>query len=328
MKTSTIQGLNELIKNRLIEKKGNVQLAANKDIVHYGETLGISENQLLLKINEIGETIDWEKENIAKPESFSTESNSSTLTNIIYCSKCNAENDKKIAKFCGDCGTELTTETINQQSQYYPPPSIKKKSKMPYILGASALVIVAVLVGVFFLIKKENSIPPVVVPTETTDANQVQTDETPISETDTTSIVQPTLTLTNQNDALKILSKYYYDINNSNFDATNYFSEYVSQFITKRNVTPNDINILFNENDEFVEAQSRILDNRILFERTENNISYFKYWVDYNCYRRSKNKYQFCKVNVEVGFNENNKIVSYKELKVKDLRFEEVEKYK
>jgi len=327
MVTNTIQGLNELIKNRLIEKKGNVKLTENKDIILYGETLGITENQLLFKIIEIGETIDWDKDNIAKPESFSTGSNSSTLTNVIYCSKCNAANDKGVANFCGDCGTKLITETINQQSQYYPPTAIKKKSKTPYILGASALVIVAVLVGVFFLIKKENATPPVVVPTETIDANQVQTDETPISETDTTSIVQPTVTLTSQNDALKILSKYYYDINNSNFDATNYFSEYVSQFITRRNVTPNDINILFNENDEFVEAQSRILDNRILFERTEKNISYFKYWVDYNCYRRSKNKYQFCKVNVEVGFDENNKIVSYKELKLKDLRFEEVEKY-
>jgi hypothetical protein len=325
MKTSTIQGLNELIKNRLIEKKGNVQLTANKDIILYGETLGISENQLLLKINEIGETIDWDKENIIKPESFSTESNSSTLTNVIYCSKCNAANDKGVAIFCGDCGTKLLTEPSNQQSQNYPPSAIKKKSKMPIILGASALVIVAVLVGVFFLIKKENATPPVVVPTETTDANQVQTDETPISETDTTSIVQPNLTLTNQNDALRILSKYYYDINNSSFDATNYFGEYVTQYITRRNVSPNDINIIFNENDEFVESQSQILNNRLFLDRTENNISYFKYWVDYNCYRRSKNKYQFCKVNVEVGFNENNKIVSYKELKVKDLRFEEVE---
>jgi hypothetical protein len=327
MVTNTIQGLNELIKNRLIEKKGNVKLTENKDIILYGETLGISENQLLFKIIEIGETIDWEKENIAIPESFSTGSNSSTLANVIYCSKCNAANDKGVAIFCGDCGSKLLTEPSNQQSQNYPSSTIKKKSKLPIILGASALVIVAVLVGVFFLIKKENASPPVVVPTETIDSNQVQTDETPISETDTTSIVQPTLTLTSQNDALKILSRYYYDINNSNFDATNYFSEYVSQFITKRNITPNDINILFNENDEFVEAQSRILDNRILFERTENNISYFKYWVDYNCYRRSKNKYQFCKVNVEVGFNENNKIVSYKELKVRDLRFEDVEKY-
>jgi hypothetical protein len=47
--------------------------------------------------------------------------------------------------------------------------------------------------------------------------------------------------------------------------------------------------------------------------------------VNYNCYRRSKDKNQFCKVNVEVGFNENNKIVSYKELKIEDLRFEEPE---
>jgi hypothetical protein len=30
-------------------------------------------------------------------------------------------------------------------------------------------------------------------------------------------------------------------------------------------------------------------------------------------------------VNIEVGFNENNQITSYKELKVSDLRFEELQ---
>ena len=58
----TIQGLNELIKNRLIEKKGNVKLTENTDIILYGRALGINENQLLFKVIEIEETIDWELE--------------------------------------------------------------------------------------------------------------------------------------------------------------------------------------------------------------------------------------------------------------------------
>jgi hypothetical protein len=323
-----IQGLNELIKNRLIEKKGNVKLTENNDIILYGKALGISENQLLFKILEIEETIDWskEKENIIKSETFPTVNNVSTPNNTIYCSNCNAANEKGVANFCVDCGKELRpVEPIKSQSQYYPQPDVEEKSKMPYIIGASVLIVIVILVGVFFFSKNPKPIAPEITTKSISDSTQVQEAAVPISEIDTTSVALSNSTQTSQEDALKILSQYYYDINNSNFDASNYFSENVSQFITRHDITPNDINIIFNQNNEFIRGQSQIVNNEILFERTENNISYYSYWVDYNCYRRSKDKNQFCKVSVEVGFNEMSKIVSYKELKIEDLRFEEPE---
>jgi len=323
----TIQGLNELIKNRLIEKKGNVKLTENSDIIIYGKALGITENQLLFKILEIEETIDWakEKENTIKSDPFTTETNFSTPPNIIHCSNCNAANEKGVANFCVDCGAELRPEPIKPQSQYYPQNNVEQKSKMPYIIGASALIVIVILVGVFFLSKNQNPVAPEITPTEISDSVQVQEAAAPISEIDTISVALSNSTQTSQEDVLKILSQYYHDINNSNFDAFNYFSENISQFITRRNITPNDINTIFNQNNEFIRGQSQIVNNEILFQRTENNISYYSYWVDYNCYRRSKEKNQFCKVNVEVGFNEMNKIASYKELKIEDLRFEEPE---
>jgi hypothetical protein len=322
----TLEGLNELIKNRLIEKKGNVKLTENTDIILYGKALDISENQLLFKILEIEETIDWEKEkeNIIKSETF-TINNVSAPNNTIYCSNCNAANEKGIANFCVDCGTELRPEPIKTQSQYYPQNNVEEKSKIPYIIGASALIVIVILAGVFFLSKNQNPVAPEVEPKEISDSIQVQELEAPVSNIDTTNVALSNSNQTSQEDILKILSQYYYDINNSNFDAFNYFSENVTQFITRRDITPNDINIIFNQNNEFLRGQSQIVNNQILYERTENSIDYYSYWVDYNCYRRSKDKNQFCKVNVEVGFNGNNKIESYKELKIEDLRFEEVE---
>jgi hypothetical protein len=145
-----IQGLNELIKNRLIEKKGNVKLTENTDIILYGKALGISENQLLFKILEIEETIDWakEKENIIKSETFTTINNVSAPNNTIYCSSCNAVNEKGIANFCVDCGKELrTAEPIKPQNNFVTPNSIKEKSKSPYIILAIALLVILILVG-------------------------------------------------------------------------------------------------------------------------------------------------------------------------------------
>lgn len=323
----TIQGLNELIRNRLLEKRGNIKLSDNTDIILYGSALGITENQLLFKILEIEETIDWtkEKEGVINLETINTASNFTNSDNTIHCSNCNAVNEKGVANFCVDCGTELRPEPIKPQNQYYPQNNVKEKSKIPYIIGASALIVIVILVGVFLLSKNQNPVAPEITPTEISDSVQVQEAAAPISEIDTTSVALSNSTQTSQEDVLKILSKYYYDINNSNFDAFNYFSENISQFITRRNITPNDINVIFNQNNEFLRGQSQIVNNQILFERTENSIDYYSYWVDYNCYRRSKDKNQFCEVNVEVGFNRNNKIVSYKELKIEDLRFEEAE---
>ena len=170
----TLEGLNELIKNRLIEKKGNVKLTENADIVLYGRALGINENQLLFKVLEIEETIDWEEvkkreqENALKSENNSsngfTTSSAQSSGNVIYCSSCNAANEKGLANFCVDCGAELKQlpeqkqepeqryepEQNYQQNNYSAPEQEPlKKSKTPILLGALGVVLALVL-GYFF----------------------------------------------------------------------------------------------------------------------------------------------------------------------------------
>lgn len=170
----TIQGLNELIKNRLIEKKGNVKLTENTDIIIYGRSLGINENQLLFKVLEIEETIDWEEVKKREQETafkldnnssngFST-SNTQSATTVIYCSSCNAANEKGLANFCVDCGTELNQvpekeqvleqryepEQNYQQNNYTAPESeATKNTKLPFVLGVLGLFLVLIS-GYFF----------------------------------------------------------------------------------------------------------------------------------------------------------------------------------
>jgi hypothetical protein len=169
----TIEGLNELIKARLLEKKGNIKLTENTDIVLYGRALGINENQLLFKVLEIEETIDWaeEEQKRTRENSLKSENSSNTNTpepssNIIYCSGCNAANEKGSANFCIECGAELTQtpapkveteqryqpETNSQQQNNYsaPEPDTIKKSKLPLILGVLGGIIVVLVLGYFF----------------------------------------------------------------------------------------------------------------------------------------------------------------------------------
>ena len=159
----TIQGLNELIRNRLIEKKGNVKLTENTDIIVYGKALGISENQLLFKILEIEETIDWakEKESEIKLETINTASNFTNSDNIIHCINCNAANEKGVANFCIDCGELLKQvnyqEDNNSNSNNTSKNNNQKSSKyLYYILGVIILVI-AVLIGINLDFGKQNN---------------------------------------------------------------------------------------------------------------------------------------------------------------------------
>lgn len=171
----TIEGLNELIKKRLIEKNGNIKLTENADIILYGKALGISENQLLFKVLEIEETIDWEiekkkeQENKLKSDSTFTNTHISSTpassSNVIYCSSCNAANEKGLANFCVECGAELnqapvvnsepqqqfeSQQTYQQNNYAVPQEETVKKSKLPIILGVLGVVIVTVVLGYFF----------------------------------------------------------------------------------------------------------------------------------------------------------------------------------
>ncbi|GGC93953.1 hypothetical protein GCM10011508_21440 [Flavobacterium lutivivi] len=124
-----------------------------------------------------------------------------------------------------------------------------------------------------------------------------------------------------QDDLLNFITQYYTDISSNNFLAENYFSENVIQYINKKNTTPSDINSIHNNNNEFIDGKSTIINNEINFDRTEGEINYYNYWIDFNCFRKSKNKYQNCKVRVEIGIDSKNKIKLYRELEVTDLKF-------
>jgi hypothetical protein len=119
------------------------------------------------------------------------------------------------------------------------------------------------------------------------------------------------------------VERYYSAVGSSVYDAWDFYAADILQFINWKNTNPDKLNENHQNNTEYVASEASILDDEIQFDRKENSIDYWTYWVDFSCYRTSKEMYQYCKIQVELGIDENFKFVSYKELKVADLHFED-----
>ena len=128
--------------------------------------------------------------------------------------------------------------------------------------------------------------------------------------------------LQNQNLLVEKVKNYYLDITNNEFNASNYYADQVDQYITLTDVTPDEINAIFLNKQDYTNDNVIFDESTFIFQREFENIYYFNYSINYSCFRTRKNKTQTCDVDIEVGFDENYKIKSYKELKIRNLTFE------
>ena len=180
------------------------------------------------------------------------------------------------------------------------PASQPKKKSMAWLYIVLSLVVIVSIVAVVQLIGNDEVRDDSVNNTGTIERDQ------PISE----DLVKSTM------------NSYYRDINNDNFNANDYYAPRVKQFITKSNITTTEIMNLRIANSEYLNTQASINNSSIQFSHMENNDSYWTYWIDFQCYRKKKHAIQTCQTQIEVGFNEDKLIVSYRELQVKNLKFE------
>lgn len=123
-----------------------------------------------------------------------------------------------------------------------------------------------------------------------------------------------------------IVTNYFQSISDKSFNATNFFAEKVDYFITKKNVTPWDINeemrIHYNE---FVDSKFTFAEDfEITYHESISGTNYVSFKGFFEAFRASKNKKQECIVTIKLGLNRNNKIVYFKEEKIENLKFIEV----
>ena len=193
------------------------------------------------------------------------------------------------------------TQTITLESASKAKPEPNKKSKVGVFIFLALVVVAAFVVGV-----------TVIGSNDTRDDSQNTEENSGSIERDKD---------INANQVKSTMSSYYRDIGNDNFNARNYYAPQVKQWITKQNITPTRINSMRAQNTEYVNGQESIQINTIQFSHTENNCNYWNYWIDFQCYRSSKNALQTCQTQIEVGFDEDGLILSYRELQVKNLDY-------
>jgi hypothetical protein len=128
--------------------------------------------------------------------------------------------------------------------------------------------------------------------------------------------------LQNQNMLAERILNYYSDIINNNFNANNYYADQVFQYISLNDVTPDEINDVFLNKDDYTNENIIFDKSTFVFQRELDNVYYFNYSISYSCFRTRKNKTQTCDVDIEIGFDEEFKIKSYKEMNIRNLTFE------
>jgi hypothetical protein len=117
------------------------------------------------------------------------------------------------------------------------------------------------------------------------------------------------------------MTDYYNDLSMNTFNAYDYYANEVDQFISKKNTNPAAINKINQSNDEFQEKSVSLYEETIRKTKMHNGIQFFQFRIYFSCYRKSKEQYQTCHVDIEVGLDQNKKMTSYRELKVSDLEF-------
>lgn len=208
-------------------------------------------------------------------------------------------------------GNKIKIDRVSQ-----PAPAEAKKSNSNWII-ISFLTIIGFTILVFVLQKPKQTDSPVNV-VDTATAPTVKTaDEAPI----VPAAPDPVVIHTTSGEVKTIMENYYRDIPMKSFDAYNYFSDHIDYYLGSYDITPSEANQKIANSTDYQEGESRILGQDPSYDRSELNKDYWTLWIYFTCYRPSKEKYQSCRVKVEVGFDIDKKICSYKELKVEDLQF-------
>jgi len=127
------------------------------------------------------------------------------------------------------------------------------------------------------------------------------------------------ITLMSNADYEQIISNYYADLTNNTFDASNYYQASVRTFIGLSDVTVQEIQ------DAAIHADFQnpvyTINPESFLHQEINDEHVVTFNMDMQVYRPSKEAMQYCNVRIEICFDRNGMIISYRELEVTDLDF-------
>lgn len=126
---------------------------------------------------------------------------------------------------------------------------------------------------------------------------------------------------------LNLLNSYYTNMSSFEFDAYNYFAYSVERYLTRKNVTPTEINLILKKPGDYTEKMTKVVDETLELVETNDDFEIWRYSTEFRAFRTSMNQYQICNIWYEVKVNRSMKITSYKEIKTENKRFLSVDDY-
>lgn len=130
-----------------------------------------------------------------------------------------------------------------------------------------------------------------------------------------------------KNEIYSKLNSFYSNKEEDYFDAYDYFSYHVEQYLLTKNTTPTEINLINKRVGDYTNKETRLIEETLQLKQIEKEYEYWTYSTEFKCFRPSMEKYQICNVWYEVKLNKKSKIVSYKEIRTENKRLMSAEEY-
>lgn len=130
-----------------------------------------------------------------------------------------------------------------------------------------------------------------------------------------------------KNSISSIMSNFYSSMSYNNLDAYDYFAYNVEKYYGKKNITPTDINILLNTENDYSDTKFKFVQETLQLVSADDKSEIWEFSTEFQTFRTSKEKYQICNIWYEVKFNKSDKILSYIEKKVENTKYLSPEQY-
>ena len=116
------------------------------------------------------------------------------------------------------------------------------------------------------------------------------------------------------------ITHFFQEQNEGTMYAPNYFASQVRQYIQLMNVSADSIQYYFDNPGDYRDGTSNI-ENESFTSYASGEERICSVWIDFTCYRPRKDKWQNCRVKLEIIFNSDGEIVSYREADRSEIQY-------
>jgi hypothetical protein len=130
-----------------------------------------------------------------------------------------------------------------------------------------------------------------------------------------------------KNSVYSTLNSFYSNKESGYFDAYNYFTYNVDQYLTSKKLSPTDINLINSKQNDYIDKTTKVIEETLHIKEVKDEIETWTYSTEFKAFRPSLEKFQICNVWFEIKINNKLKINSYKEIKTENKRLLSAEEY-